>query len=123
MADIIVIDDEPRYCRLIAQVLANAGHEVRQASDGAEGLAMCRERRPALVITDIVMPGMEGIETILELSRDTPRIAVLAISGAGPAPVYLRAATTLGATASLTKPFTIKELLAAVNGLLTPQLS
>jgi DNA-binding response OmpR family regulator len=118
MADIVVIDDEPRYRRLIAQVLTGAGHEVRQAADGAEGLAMCLERTPDLVITDIVMPRMEGIETILQLMRQRPGIVVLAISGAEPASVYLRAATALGAAASLPKPFTVEQLLATVNGLL-----
>src|SRR4051794_4604901 len=118
MADIVVIDDEPRYRRLIAQVLTGAGHEVRQAADGAEGLALCRERMPDLVITDIVMPRMEGIETILQLTRQRPGVAVLAISGAEPASVYLRAATALGAAASLPKPFTVDQLLAAVDGLL-----
>jgi CheY-like chemotaxis protein len=118
MADIVVIDDEPRYRRLIAQVLTGVGHEVRQAADGAEGLATCLERTPDLVITDIVMPRMEGIETILQLTRQRPGIAVLAISGAEPASVYLRAATALGAAASLPKPFTVEQLLAAVDGLL-----
>src|SRR3954452_22854668 len=118
MADIVVIDDEPRYRRLIAQVLTEAGHQVRQAADGAEGLALCLERTPDLVITDIVMPRMEGIETILQLTRRRPGIAVLAISGAEPASVYLRAATALGAAASLPKPFTVEQLLAGVEELL-----
>ena len=79
---------------------------------------MCLQRTPRLVITDIVMPGMEGIETILRLMRERPSVAVLAISGAEPASVYLRAATALGATASLPKPFTVDRLLTAVGGLL-----
>jgi DNA-binding NtrC family response regulator len=118
MADIVVIDDETRYRHLIAQVLTGAGHDVRQAGDGAEGLLMCRQRSPELVITDLVMPGMEGIETILQLSRERPEVPVLAISGAEPASVYLRAATALGAARSLSKPFTIDQLLTAVEGLL-----
>jgi two-component system, chemotaxis family, chemotaxis protein CheY len=118
MADIIVIDDDPGYRRLIAHALAGAGHTVRQAGDGAEGLAMCLERTPQLVITDIVMPGMEGIETILQLARQRPQVAVLAISGAEPGSVYLRAATALGAAAALSKPFTIDQLLTTVAGLL-----
>lgn len=118
MADIVVIDDEPRYRRLIAQILTGAGHGVRQAADGAEGLRMCRRRPPELVITDLVMPGMEGIETILQLSRECPEVPVLAISGAEPASVYLRAATALGAARSLSKPFTVEQLRAAVDGLL-----
>src|SRR3954454_8001295 len=118
MADIIVIDDDPRYRRLIVQALTGAGHTVRQAGDGAEGSSMCLLRTPRLVITDLVMPGMEGIETILELARQRPGVAVLAISGAEPGSVYLRAATTLGAAAALSKPFTIDQLLTTVAGLL-----
>jgi DNA-binding NarL/FixJ family response regulator len=64
------------------------------------------------------MPGMEGIETILRLRRERPEVAVLAISGAEPASVYLRAATALGAAASLSKPFTVDQLLTAVEALL-----
>ena len=79
---------------------------------------MCRQRAPGLVITDLVMPGMEGIETILQLSRERPEVPVLAISGAEPASVYLRAATALGAARSLSKPFTVDQLLMAVDGLL-----
>ncbi len=118
MADIVVIDDETRYRRLIAQVLTGAGHDVRQAGDGAEGLTMCRQRSPELVITDLVMPGMEGIETILQLARECPEVPVLAISGAEPASVYLRAATALGAASALAKPFTVDQLLTDVDRLL-----
>src|SRR4051794_41888056 len=89
MADIVVIDDEPRYRRLIAQVLTGAGHQVRQAEDGAEGLATCLQRTPQLVITDIVMPGMEGIETILRLMRERPGVAGLGVSGGGAPPLSL----------------------------------
>ena len=118
MADIIVIDDDPRYRRLIAQALAGAGHTVRQAGDGAEGLAMCLLRTPRLVITDLVMPGMKGIETILELARQRAGGCGAGDLGSRAGLGLSRAATALGASAALSKPFTIDQLLTTVEGLL-----
>ena len=60
MADILVIDDDPIYRISITKILTNVGHQVSQAKDGAEGLALCRQMRPALVITAIVMPEKDG---------------------------------------------------------------
>lgn len=117
MADILVIDDEPQMRRLISRILRKAGHTVREAADGCIGLQMCRERRPALVITDIVMPVGEGIETIQALRQSGEALPILAISGNSPA-LYLRAATGLGATAALAKPFRADDLLAVVANLL-----
>src|SRR3954470_14375846 len=104
MADIIVIDDDPRYRRLIAQALTVAGREVRQAGDGAEGLAMCLQRTPQLVITAIVIRGREGIEPMRHRARHGPQLALRPVSGAEPASVYRAAAATLGAAAALPKP-------------------
>src|SRR5216684_338233 len=117
MAEILVIDDEPQMRRLIARILNGAGHIVHQANNGRDGIGLFHREHPALVITDIVMPDMEGIEMIRELHREAPTIPILAISGGGPA-VYLRAATGLGATAALAKPFGAAELLSVVAGLL-----
>ena len=118
MADILVIDDDPIYRISITKILANLGHQIRQAKDGAEGLALCRRMRPALVITAIVMPEKDGIEIVRELSRETPDLPILAISDAVKASLYLRAATLFGAAASLRKPFTADELLEAITSLL-----
>jgi len=117
MAEILVIDDEPQMRRLIARILNGAGHIVHQANNGRDGIGLFHREHPALVITDIVMPDMEGIEMIRELHREAPTIPILAISGDGPA-VYLRAATGLGATAALAKPFGAAELLSVVERLL-----
>src|SRR5437762_9082792 len=117
MADILIVDDDVRMRRLIVRILADAGHTVHEAADGKAGIALYRRVRPALVVTDIVMPDMEGIEMIRELRREAPALPILAVSGSG-RPVYLRAATGLGATASLAKPFRRDALLAAVANLL-----
>ena len=117
MAEILIIDDEVSIRRLLVRVLNNAGHTVHEASNGEEGLELFHQVNPELVITDIVMPDMEGIEVIRRVRQEAPTVPILAISGSG-TPVYLRAATTLGATAALAKPFEIAELLAVVGRLL-----
>jgi CheY-like chemotaxis protein len=117
MTTILVIDDELPMRRLLSRVLGAAGYTVHEAADGRAGIALFREVHPALVITDIVMPGMEGIETIRELRRNELSVPILAISGGGP-PLYLRAAAGLGATTALTKPFAAADLLTTVNELL-----
>jgi DNA-binding response OmpR family regulator len=90
---------------------------VREAENGRDGVARFQEQRSALVITGIVMPDMEGIETIVSLRRDDAMLPIIAISGSSD-PVYLRAASGLGATASLEKPFHAARLLALIDGLL-----
>ena len=117
MAEILVIDDEPQLRRLIARILNGAGHTVHEANNGEEGIELFHRVHPALVITDIVMPDMEGIELIRTLHEEAPTIPILAISGSGH-PAYLRAATGLGATAALAKPFRAGELLSVVERLL-----
>lgn len=83
----------------------------------AAGIAEFRQKRPALVISDIVMPDMEGIETIRLLRGEAPTMPIIAISGGGN-PLYLTAATVLGATASLDKPFAADDLTTLVTKLL-----
>jgi len=117
MAEILIIDDDPPMRRLLARVLNGAGHTVHEATNGRAGIELFRRVQPLLVITDLVMPDMEGIEMIRDLRREAPTIPILAISGGGP-PVYLRAATALGATAALAKPFAADELLSTVSDLL-----
>jgi DNA-binding response OmpR family regulator len=117
MADILVIEDEPALRRLVLRILREAGHTVHEAGDGSEGIAVFHRVRPALVITDIVMPDMEGIEVIRQLRKEAPTVPILAVSGSGQA-VYLGAATGLGATESLAKPFRRDDLLIVVGRLL-----
>jgi DNA-binding NtrC family response regulator len=117
MAEILVIDDDPHMRRLIARILTGAGHVVHQANNGEKGIGLFHKVHPALVITDIVMPDMEGIELTQKLHREAPTIPILVISGSGH-PVYLQAAIGLGATAALAKPFRADELLSAVARLL-----
>jgi CheY-like chemotaxis protein len=117
MAQILVIDDEPQLRRLIARILKGRGHTVHEANNGEEGIGLFHRVHPDLVITDIVMPDMEGIELTRKLHEEAPTIPILAISGSGHS-VYLQAAIGLGATAALAKPFRAAELLAVVERLL-----
>ena len=118
MADILVIDDHAGDRYIVAEALMGAGHQIRQANNGIEGLALCRKHLPALVVTDIVMAAKDGIETIRELRQMAPKIPILAVSGTEHAALYLNAVTLLGADAVLAKPFRLDELVRAVTGLL-----
>src|SRR5579863_218608 len=120
MAVIVVIDDHGAIRKAVARQLASAGHEALEASDGVEGLAVCRAHKPALVVCDIFMPGMEGIETIREIRRELPGTKIIAMSGSDPyqRAHYLKAAQEFGADAVLTKPWRAAELLDTVTRLL-----
>jgi DNA-binding NtrC family response regulator len=115
MADILIIDDDRQMRRLLIRILTSAGHTVREAENGREGGALFEQRGATMVITDIVMPDMEGIETILSLRRDNLKLPIIAISG-GSDPLYLQAAGKLGATAVLRKPFSPDELITMIVG-------
>lgn len=118
MTEILIIDDEPEICAVISKILELAGYQVREAYDGLQGMALCRTQHPALVITDVVMPGKEGLELIRELACEMPETPILAISGAGNLDLYLRAAGAFGASACLEKPFDPGALLRAVDAAL-----
>jgi DNA-binding response OmpR family regulator len=120
MATILVIDDDAGMRRTLVRMLSGE-HHLFEAKDGSDGLAQFAAHRPDLVITDIVMPKKEGIETILELRRQSPKVLILAISGGGDIrrADYLDMAGKLGADATLTKPVMAAELREAVNRLLS----
>jgi len=122
MALILVIDDSIELRRAVRRILLSAGHDVLEAENGNIGLALVNEHEPALVITDLIMPDKEGIETILDIRRRGKPTPILAISGSDPAPasIYLGAASKLGADHVMRKPFRAAELLAAVERLLAP---
>lgn len=117
---ILLIDDESAIRKLFIQKLAGRGYELIEAGDGKEGLKLYRENRPDLVITDLVMPEKEGIETITELKREFPNVKIIAISGGGrnSADAYLQIARTIGAERTFPKPIDWPELIKAVSELL-----
>lgn len=114
---ILIIDDEPMIRHLAARILDRAGYRTVSAANGIQGLACFRRERPALVITDLIMPEREGIETIRHILREGPNTPIIAISGGtltGTAD-FLAMARELGATAILRKPFEPIELLLLVE--------
>lgn len=119
MAKILIIDDDPGTRRMVSRILRRAGHEVVEAQDGIEGTLRFAADHPDLVITDIVMPGKEGIETILDLRRQSPSLPILVISGNDDqSEAYLRFAQKLGANAALAKPFRAADLVREIDKLL-----
>jgi CheY-like chemotaxis protein len=120
MARLLIIDDEKLARITLRKILESAGHEITEASNGTEGVAMYRAHPADLVITDIIMPDKEGIETIIELRRDFPNARIIAISGGGRTRNldFLKLAEQYGAKRILAKPFSQQELLGAVNAVL-----
>ena len=118
MARILVIEDEAEMRELLRQTLESAAHEVRLALDGEEALRLHRAVSAQLVITDIFMPGKEGLETIRAFRREFPQVPVIAISGQPALGNALDVARRLGAVKTLAKPFHPPELLALVESVL-----
>jgi len=120
MPRILVIDDEADLRAILRQILERAGYEVVLASNGKEGIRHFSEMPADLVITDIVMPEKEGIETIMDLKRNFSGVKIIAVSGGGSVgpEKYLSLARALGASRTFDKPFSMKELLRAVRELL-----
>ena len=119
MAHILIIDDEVPLRTVLAQILSDAGHTVSQAEDGRQATDLLRCTSVDLVITDIVMAELDGIELIIALRHQFPALPVIAMSGAcHNASLYLEIAMRLGARRTLSKPFTANVLLTAVDELL-----
>jgi DNA-binding response OmpR family regulator len=123
MSRILIVDDEPGIRRSLRAVLARAGYDVHEAADGLEGQRLSRELDPDLVITDIQMPGANGIETIAALRAWAPHLPIIAISGGDQTARLgvLSSAGLMGAVTTLRKPFGVTEVLAAVAAALPPE--
>lgn len=116
MARILIVDDDEMLRSFIVAALEHGGHDVRAACDGKDGLAQIEREPTDVVVTDLVMPGKDGIETIIAISKGFPHIPVIAMSGMSThSPVYLSLAKHLGARRILAKPFAIDALLDAVD--------
>ncbi len=113
---VLLIEDDVALRAALAAYLEAAGHRVSVAGDGDAGLAAVEQEPPDLVVTDLIMPGREGIETLLALRRSHPGLPVIVMSGGGrlDAQAHLGLAERLGAVATLTKPFRPALLLEAI---------
>jgi DNA-binding response OmpR family regulator len=120
MARIYIFDDEPSILLMIKKMLEKAGHEVDIALNGSDGMKLFNKNISDLLITDIIMPEKEGLETIFELRRTYPHLKIIAISGGGRISPegYLPGAKLLGADVVFQKPLVQKDFLEAIALLL-----
>jgi DNA-binding response OmpR family regulator len=120
MARILVVDDDISFRKMLRLTLSRSGHAVCEARDGDEALEVIREAPVDLVMTDLIMPGREGIETITALRREFPGLKIIAMSGGGRATAcqYLSIARAIGAHRTLAKPFSNDEMVAAIAAVL-----
>lgn len=115
MATILIIDDEEPIRRFLRRGLEEAGYAVVDASSGHEGLTQYRGSPTDLVITDLLTPEQDGLESILILRREYPEAKIIAMTGGTGQNNFLDVATVLGARLTLAKPFELDDLLAAVR--------
>ena len=122
MSRILIIDDDAGVRASLQYGLKLGDHDVALAQNGDEGIQRLRESPVDLVITDLFMPGKDGMETIMELRREFPSVPIIAISGghltSGSA---LQAAKLMGAAHVLQKPFDAEKLVSVINEALRPK--
>ena len=120
MARILVVDDEEMIRAMLRKVLERAGHEAGGAADGNEALRLQRENAADVVVTDIIMPDMDGTELIIILKREFPDTKIIAISGGGRIGPqgYLQLAKRFGADRTFGKPFEVSDFMEAVDEVL-----
>ncbi len=120
MAEILVAEDHEGFRLALGKMLRVEGHDVRLTADGAAALEECRKKLPDLLITDIRIPEIDGMELISILTKENPDLPVIAISGGIPgeeglSKSFLRTAKEQGSKYFLVKPFTPKELSEVVG--------
>lgn len=120
MPRILLIDDDPTIQKVFSQFLTSRGYDVFQAENGRIGLQMMRENRPDLIITDIMMPEMDGLEILLKIRESNDDVPVIAISGGMRAlPInFLQQAKLFGAHHVFEKPVPLGVLLEKILDLL-----
>ena len=133
MTKVIIIDDEEDIRIVLKEIFVRAGFDVAVASNGEDGLNLLREQGADLVITDIIMPGSDGVETAYDIRMEFPKTKIIVMSGGGNAAslgyessaiatsAYLASAAAVGADLTLTKPFDRDELLKAAKELTSKQ--
>ena len=122
MERILVIEDDEMIAKMLRSVLEKAGYAVSEARNGKEGLLAQQREAADLVITDLIMPEKEGIETIIELRRTYPGLRIIAMSGGGrtgSAGDYLQIARQVGAARVVAKPFALEQMVATIREVLS----
>lgn len=120
MGRVIVIDDQEPIRRIVRSALERAGHDVLEAGDGERGLELLASHTADVVLSDIFMPGMDGIQMLRQIRKQFPSVKVIVMSGGDSRGMLdlRRDAELLGAVKSLSKPFTTHEIVAVVNSVL-----
>jgi DNA-binding NtrC family response regulator len=120
MARILIVDDDIALRKMLRLTLLRLGHAASEARDGEEALAIIREAPVDVMLTDLIMPGREGLETIEAVRREFPEMRIIAMSGGGCATAfqYLTLARHMGAHRTLAKPFSNDELTTTVASVL-----
>jgi CheY-like chemotaxis protein len=117
MARVLIVDDDRQIREMLRATLEREGYEVEEAADGRAAIVLYAQSPADVVLADLIMPEMEGIETILRLRRDDPNVKIIAMSGGGhvgPQP-YLQSAQQCGAQYIFTKPIDREQLLGAIR--------
>ena len=117
MATILVSDDDARTLSAVTMILQNEGHEVIVAENGKEAMRILANRPADLILSDLTMPEMDGIELLIRLHEDFPGVPMLAMSDGGSMAKgeLLENASLLGAVGMIEKPFTAEGLVEAVS--------
>lgn len=122
MAHVLLVEDDSQVREMLLETLKQEGHDVTEASNGKEAVTAYRANPPDIVITDIIMPGQDGVETIHTIRREFPNAKIIAISG-GSANIrgeyLLGTADALGALKTFSKPVDVGELLDAIDSLMS----
>lgn len=119
MPTVLLIDDDELVRGMLTRALSEARYTVIEAADGHQGVNLARSTSVDIVVTDLVMPVQEGVETILTLRRERPRLPIIAMSGGvNNSQLYLDIAAKIGAKRILPKPFTPKELIRLIEQVL-----
>ena len=117
MKHILIIDDEAPIRLMLRKLLEFEGYDVTEAADGVQAIQCYNEKQPDLIITDLIMPEKEGLETMAELLKKNPEIKIIAMSGGGRSRPggYLHTAKLLGAIETFEKPIRKNDLITAIK--------
>jgi len=118
---VLVIDDNPAFLRSLVRLLKAYGLDVAAARNGREGLAVFRKISPTVVLTDILMPVQDGINTIIAMRRERADVKIIAMSGGGLQSDLLTMVKKLGADTAIEKPFDVGGLVVMIRRYLTPE--
>ena len=120
MKKLLIIDDDEYLLEYLKILLTQEGYQVSSAKDGEIGLGLFEVEKPDLVLTDIIMPEVEGMEVIMKLRDANAELPIIAMSGGlrNSAESYLEIAQNLGATSIIKKPLELPELIKLIGNLL-----